>query len=124
MEQNYLAIGVVVLIVGLSIYATVSHFKRKGMQWSGVVLDKGSREIKSVDRSPREKQSSLSVGGFTFGGGTAPAQQTVTYSYFIVVKTDAQEEIKWDISEGLYEVIKVGDRVKKDSGAMTPQIIN
>jgi hypothetical protein len=48
----------------------------------------------------------------------------VTHEYKIKVKTDAGKEINYKISEGMYEVVKIGDRVSKTSGTTEITILS
>lgn len=47
----------------------------------------------------------------------------VTHDYSIKVKTDGGEQIDWDVSSGLYEIINIGDKLTKASGTDVPEVV-
>jgi len=115
-----LVIAVLVIVIG---FVIIQYFRRRSAKWAGSVIDKGFTE--HVDRdtvSNRSSQSgsSLKIGGLTIGGNMQ--QRHVTRSYYIRVQTDEGKEIKWPVSEGLYETIKIGDRLTKEPGTQIPRI--
>jgi regulatory protein YycI of two-component signal transduction system YycFG len=120
---------IIILFIGvfgaIGVALVVQHFKRKGSEWSGTVIDKDVHE--NVRNNTTSRHSNLDnrsgvqlgTGGPRFG---MQNQSHVTLSYSIRVNTSDGKEIKWPISEGLYQQIDIGDQLQKDSGTKIPRI--
>ncbi len=121
MQNNIFLIVIVVIVVGVGLFAIVQYFKRKGMSWSGVVIDKSFTETQVSNSNSRSSGSTLSVGGFGVNLGQRP--QAVNITYYLVVKTDDGKELRWNVGEGLYGTINIGDRLRKSPGSMTPEVV-
>ncbi len=115
--MDYVIIGVVLFFAVLFIWLIISHFKKRSTQWTGTVIDKGYTERVQTTGSRR---GGLKIGGtaISHGGG-----QHVSLNYYIVVKIDGEKELRWSISEGLYQRISIGDKLSKDSGTMIPRVV-
>jgi len=123
-----LVLSFFVLIV---IFIIVNNYKRKQSSWTGVVIDKGFDEhivnnTMTTSRSPRNNSagSNIKIGNISIGGMSNRNQSHVSFKYYIVIKTQEDKELKWSISEGLYEKINLGDTLNKPSGTMIPLIVS
>ena len=99
------------------LFLIINYFRKRATEWIGIVIDKGTTQsyrTTSVRRSPR-----VNVGPFSLGQNN----RHININYYVVVETDSGKEIRWNISEGLYEVVKVGDKLKKDKGTTIPRVI-
>ncbi len=100
----FLAAGA--LFVGL-------YIRRREIVFEGVVIDKDIIES-------QVQNNNMNSPGIMLGNSGG-----VTHTYRIKVKTDAGKDINYKISEGKYEIIKIGDRVSKAKGSteinITPQ---
>lgn len=103
-------IGIFVLVGGLLI---ANYFRKRGMAFEGVVTDKDIREHQVNNSVPG--QGGISINN---NGG-------VQHDYVIKVDTGSGKTITWKISQGKYEMVKIGDRVSKQKGTtdieITPQ---
>ncbi len=95
----FIIIGAVV--VGL-------YLKKKNMSFEGEVIDKDVKEIENINNTVNDMGR---PGTLTFS-----TKNNTSRVYSIKVKTMAGKEIHWNISEGKYEIIKIGDFVTKRSG--------
>ena len=119
-----LPILIVIILVGAFSFMIIQNFRRKGMQWSGVVIDKNSSEnISRSQPTVMNNQSSLTLGSIRIGGSDFQPQQRINLQYYIIVKTDDGKELRWNVSEGLYQTLNIGDKLKKDSGTMIPEVV-
>ncbi|HSX53270.1 MAG TPA: hypothetical protein VLF90_02795 [Patescibacteria group bacterium] len=116
--KNALVIGIIVAIFGLVIGL---YIRRRAVAFAGKVVDKDVRE--QVNNNYNQNQTgnqgfSNSTGGITNGSN-------VTHQYMIKVLTDAGKTFNWQVSQGKYEIIKIGDHVTKAAGTtdveITPQ---
>jgi hypothetical protein len=88
------------------------YIRRREIVFEGEVVDKDIHES-------TVQNNSMGSGGITFGNSGG-----VTHSYMIKVKTDAGKEVNYQISEGKYEIIKIGDRVSKPKGTTDITILS
>lgn len=117
MLDQYLIYFIPILFLCMLAFFAISFYQRKSMVWTGIVIDKGFDE---------HTQSNDNGGGIQIGkslriGGNV--QNYVSRKYYIRVKTDVGQELKWNISEGLYGVINIGDRLAKDAGTQIPRVV-
>lgn len=97
--------------------------QRVEASWSGEVIDKSVDEnVERNDQFNNNDNRPINI-GFGVGTNNAQIQPVVTHSYRVTIKTDDGKEIFWSVSSGMYEQIKIGDRMVKKSGEATPQII-
>ncbi len=115
--MDYVLIGVVSLFAVVFIWLIINYFKKRSMQWTGAVIDKGYTERV---HSTRGRGNSLKVGGIAINQDRG---QHVSLNYYIVVQVDGGKELRWSVSEGLYQTINVGDKLSKDSGTMIPRVV-
>lgn len=103
----FILIAVVVLILGIFMGV---FLHRRGMSFTGTVTDKDIHE-QPVDNH-----------------GQAPSfnSNNVQHTYVVKIQTDAGKSINWNVSQGKYELLKIGDRVGKKPGTtdleITPQV--
>ena len=112
---------IIVVVVAGVLWAIITKILRRSESWTGTIIDKGfSDNVHSNMRntSMNGNGTNISIGGISMG-----QQQYVTQSYYIVVKTDTGKEIRWPISEGLYNQFTIGDKLQKDSGTEIPRQI-
>ena len=105
-----LAIGIAILVVSLIIGLYV---KRREMVFEGQVIDKDIIEMQD-DNLPSSGSSTISI----------VANTSVRHEYKITVKTDVGKVVHYQISEGMYETIKIGDRVSKPKGTTQISIVS
>lgn len=108
--------ALVVLMFG---YMIISAKKRKSAVWAGTVIDKN---ISETVHSAMGNNSGRGGGLISFNLGTGNNNQSVTKSYYIIVKTDDGQQINWPISSGFYEQVNIGDGLSKPSGTVVPEI--
>jgi len=113
-SNNPLVLVAVIAIFAIAlILVIVSAIRRREESFEGKVIDKDIQE-NVVQNQPINQQP-----GITFGNTGA-----VTHAYRVKVQTDTGKVINYQISEGLYETIKIGDRVSKPKGTTTLSIVN
>lgn len=110
--MNIKAILVIGIFVVVGVVLIVSYVRRRGESFEGTVIDKDVRE--NINSNNNFNQTS----GIRFGNSG-----TVTHEYMIKVQTDAGKTIHYKISEGKYEIVKIGDRVSKHSGTTDIEIV-
>jgi len=113
------------IFIGVVVFLIIHAIKRREEVFEGQVIDKDVVEQQHMnDYNNGMNRSGINIGGggLNFGGGGVNGG--VTHSYFIKVQTDAGKVIKFQISEGKYEIIKIGDRVSKPKGTTEVNIIN
>ncbi len=91
-----------IIFFGVIAFMIVSYFRKKEEVFQGVVIDKNINEVQHMNNGGPHMTAGMSGG--------------VTHQYMIKVKTDNGKEIKYQISEGKYEIVKIGDRVSKAKG--------
>jgi len=104
-------VGVFVVVFGLVIY---SFIHRREETFTGAVTDKDIRENVNNTYNNNFNQPT----GIVLGG-----TNNVTHQYMIKVKTDAGKEISYQVSEGQYQIINIGDRVAKQKGTTEVQVV-
>jgi hypothetical protein len=110
-----------VLIFGGAIgFAIYSFFHRRDESFTGIVIDKDIIE-NQVNNNMQMGRPGVNIGavpimGNGLGGG-------IRHTYRIKVKTDVGKEIHYTISEGMYEIIKIGDHVSKAHGTTDVTIL-
>ena len=118
-----LIVGIIGIIGGVMF---MQHRKRKNAQWSGTVIDKDTKKeyIHNTRHSRRNRRrggSGIGLAGAVLAGNSM-RRGNYTLKYYIFVKTDEGEEIKWEVSDGLYEEVNIGDQLKKEPGTTIPEI--
>jgi len=111
-----------ILVAVLGIFAVVIilvivfAIKRREEVFEGEVTDKN---IQETNRMPMNNMGPMNNGGINImsGGG-------IQHDYYIYVKTDVGKSIKYKISSGMYEIIKIGDRVRKPKGTTEVTIVS
>jgi len=111
MTTKIIVFGVFGLFILLVI---VLYIRRREMVFEGEVIDKNVVENQVHNTQPMNQ--GITIGNNMNGG--------VTHSYTIKVKTDAGKTIGYPISSGMYEVIKIGDRVSKPKGTTEVTIVS
>lgn len=92
------------------------YIRRREEVFEGQVVDKDI--VEGVNNSmPMNSQPGLHIGG-TAGYGN------VTHSYVVKVQTAEGKTKTWNVSEGKYEIIKIGDHVVKPKGTTDLQIVS
>lgn len=94
-----LFVGIVALVVGL-------YLRRRNMTFEGTVTDKDVRE-EMVSNPNQSQVSGISIS--TNNGG-------MRHVYTIKVQTTSGKNLSWQVSEGKYQIINIGDTVNKRSG--------
>lgn len=115
--MDYVIIGAALLFIAVFVWLIVNYFKKRSMQWTGTVIDKGYNERV---RSTGNRGSGLKIGGVAVSHNRG---QHVSLDYYIVVKIEGEKELRWSVSEGMYQRINIGDKLSKNSGTMIPQVI-
>lgn len=111
---GFLVVGAVILVaIGVGAY---SFTKRRDMSFEGVVLDKNMQENVVNNTVGQPQQQGIVIGGNN--------QAAVTHSYSIRVNTATGEVVSYSISSGMYETIKIGDRVSKAKGSTDIPIVS
>ncbi len=99
------------LIIGLfaAIAAAVVtlYVRRRNITFEGVVTDKDVQEIAN-DNLSLKKPATIRFG---------KRINHVSHQYNIKVQTDLGKMINWQISEGKYQILNIGDHVSKPSGS-------
>ncbi|MEI7838589.1 MAG: hypothetical protein WCI37_02265 [bacterium] len=113
----YLLILFIVIFGGVIIYFIYSSIKRKEEVFEGVIIDKNVIENQTANNtgSPTNNGIGLNIGN-NLGG--------VTHTYKIRVKDDSGKEFNYKVSEGQYEILKIGDRVSKAKGTTVVTVIS
>ena len=111
--KNILIAGVVILIVA-GIIALYIH--RREEVFEGQVVDKDI--IENVNNSmPMNNQPGFHIGG-------PIGVNNVTHTYVVKVQTAEGKTKTWNVSEGKYEIIKIGDHVSKPKGTTELQLVS
>jgi hypothetical protein len=108
-----LVVGIFVVITGIFV-ATYLH--RRSETFDGEVVDKDVQEV--VENSNYNQPSR----GMTFSLSGNNNQGGVTHTYMVKIKTATGDTKSWQVSQGMYEVINIGDHVVKPSGTTTLQV--
>lgn len=87
------------LVIGL-------YIRRRNMSFEGTVTDKDIRE-ETVTNTGQNQPS-----GITFGNNNGGLRHV----YTIKVQTTVGKSLNWQVSEGKYQIINIGDKVMKRSG--------
>ncbi len=95
----------VALVLVILVIAIGPYWRRRSVAFEGTVSDKDVKEIE-VDNNTNAR-----AGGVRINLGS-----NIKHKYIIKVETDSGKKIKWRVSQGKYEIIKIGDRVTKHSG--------
>lgn len=115
MKNVAVLVAFIVIFGGVIIFVIVSAIKRREITFEGVVIDKNVIENRVNNNNMGAQPNGINIG--TMNGG-------VTHTYKIRVKTDAGKEINYKISEGMYETVKINDRVSKQKGTTEIQILS
>lgn len=108
-----------VVFVGIAAMVTIQKIKRKGAQWTGVVIDKNMNE--SVKQHGSRDRDTIGGNGFSIGIG---GNNAVRRSYNLRIRDDGGKEFNWPVGEGVYQSVNVGDRLQKQPGTETPTILS
>jgi|GEM_PF-678406 len=105
-----LIIFLIFLLPGLIVFLWIIKLVLKGRKesWEGVVVDKGYTEKDKED----EKGVIYRIG-----------PENKEYFFYIKVKLDNGEIHSIAVTPKMYEEIKVGDRLRKEKGALWPKKI-
>ena len=114
MKNILVLIGFIVVFGGVIVLVIVSAIRRREITFEGTVIDKNIIESR-VNNNMMGRPGWIMIGNMNGG---------VTHEYKIKVKTDAGKEINYKISEGMYEVVKIGDRASKTSGTTEKTILS
>jgi hypothetical protein len=113
MQNNLVPVIIVAILVIGGVFAIAQYFRRKGMQWSGIVIDKGYTESTNIsNRNFQNGPTTIILGA-----------QRPNLKYYIVVKTNEGKELRWNVSEGLYQTFNIGDALQKNSGTLIPEVV-
>ena len=117
--QNPIALVVIIVIVIAVVgYAIYSAIKRREEVFEGEVVDKDVIETEAVNHNygppGTPRPSGIVIGNAGSG---------IKHTYKIKVKTDQGKVIGYVISEGMYETVKIGDRVSKAKGSAEITIV-
>ena len=107
------------VFVGIAAVIIIQKIKRKGAQWTGVVIDKNMSE--DVVRDNRRDRNGVGSGGFNISMGNNNAVQR---SYRLRIRDDSGKEFNWPVGEGVYQTVTVGDRLQKQPGSETPTVLS
>ena len=119
---------VVVIVIFVAVFGFFAYtlIKRREETFEGEVIDKDVIEERNTDNyGPRT--NGIGIGGMNMnrpGTISIGNQGGVTHTYRIKVRTTDAKEINYPISEGKYEIIKIGDRVSKAKGTTEVEIIS
>jgi hypothetical protein len=96
-----------VIFVAIVGGATVLAIRRREIVFDGEVIDKNIVE----NSMPVNDMGNMNHGGINLvnGGG-------IKHDYYINVRTSSGKTIKYKISSGMYEIVKIGDMVSKPKG--------
>jgi hypothetical protein len=92
------------------------YFHRRSETFDGEVVDKDVQEV--VENSNYNQPSR----GITFSLSGNNNQGDVTHTYMVKIKTSAGDTKTWQVSQGKYEIINIGDHVIKPSGTTDLQV--
>ncbi len=106
-------VGVFIVVATVFGYSLYRKKKRIEATWEGVVIDK------AVEETVHQTSTNSSGSGFSVGGGDS----AVTRDYSIIVRPNVGDTFKWPISSGFYETVQIGDKLSKQPGQETPEII-
>lgn len=111
--NQHMAIAIVIFLILFLIGFVALYIHRRQEVFEGEVVDK------DIVENVNENIAANNRPGIRLGGSN-----NVTHTYIVKVRTAAGKTITWNISEGKYEIIKIGDRVSKPKGTMDLQIIS
>ena len=112
--KNVSTYVVIVVAIGLFIFLAI---RRREEVFEGEVIDKNiveSQVMNNAYGNPAMREPGIMIGNT---GG-------LRHTYTIKVKTDQGKVINYTISEGKYEIIKIGDRVSKPKGTAEITIVS
>lgn len=95
---------VTALIIIVFVIFIAFYIRRRNMAFEGVVTDKDVRQ--EVINDPNSNQSS----GIRIG--SSPVRQI----YTIKIQKSDGKSVSWQVSEGKYQIINIGDKVTKKPG--------
>ncbi len=126
---SYIALFIfVAIVIAVIVFFAMRHSKMKSSAWRGTVVDKGTREhVRNNSVSRRNTQQNaprptLTIGNVSIGQAQVGNLAHISVTYYVVVKTEEGNELYWNISEGLYEKVQIGDILEKSSGSLIPMI--
>lgn len=109
--------GVIVIIIFVAIVGLFigAYVHRRQEVFEGEVIDKDIQEQVNNNFNGNQNRSGV---GFTLRGVNFNNNNgsNVTHTYSIKVRITTGKEINWQISEGKYEIVKIGDHVTKQAG--------
>ena len=106
----YVVIAIFIVVIGLFIFLAI---RRREEVFEGEVIDKNILESQVMNNP-----------GMTGGGIMIGNTGGLRHTYTIKVKTDQGKAINYTISEGMYEIVKIGDRVSKPKGSTEITIVS
>ena len=106
--KNILIVVIFVVVIGV---IAALYVRRRSIAFEGIVTDKDIQEFAPVNNSTNQQT------GITFGNSGG-----VEHKYMIKVKTDNGKSISWQVSQGKYQIINIGDRITKHSGTTEVEV--
>lgn len=95
----------------------VQKVKRRGAQWTGTVIDKSMSEDMVRDSlHDRNDNQGLNI---RLGNTNA-----VKRTYQLRIRDTAGKEFGWQVGEGVYQSVNVGDTLQKQPGTETPTVVS
>jgi hypothetical protein len=104
---------IILLIVSFAGFIVLYIHQREEI-FEGEVVDKDI--VETTPAQSMNNRPGLSFGSAGYGG--------VQHTYKVKVKTSNGQTKNWTVSEGKYEIIKIGDRVSKSKGTRDLEIIS
>ena len=117
-------VAIAAAIIGLIVWSIVDTRKRKAAMWTGVVLDKHVSETIDRGSSSRTEGNGISFStnrGLSIGNSS---QAAVNRTYSLSIKSNTGTEFTWDVGEGFYSEVSVGDTLRKDAGTLIPTVVS
>ena len=110
----YVVLAAFIIVIGVIIFLAV---RRREEVFEGEVIDKNIIESQVMNNGI--SNPGIGAGGIMIGNSGG-----LRHTYKIMVKTDQGKTINYTISSGMYEIIKIGDRVSKPKGSTEITIIS
>jgi len=110
----YVVLIAFVAVIGIIIFLAI---RRREEVFDGEVIDKNIVESQVMNNGIGNP--GIGAGGIMIGNSGG-----VRHTYRIKVKTDQGKTVNYTISEGMYEIVKIGDRVSKPKGSTEITILS
>lgn len=118
----WVIVAFVAVFVAILAIVIIQKFKRKGAQWTGVVIDKDMSETVNRNNMNRGNTMGGNNNGISIGFGNG--NNAVNRSYRLKIRGDDGKEFNWPVGEGFYVSVNVGDRLQKQPGTETPVVLS